>query len=39
MQGEKILQPLERRSLPNGVANSVMREKLSMARVNHNKQV
>jgi hypothetical protein len=32
MEGEKVLQPLERRSLPNRVANSVTREKLSMAK-------
>jgi hypothetical protein len=39
MQGEKTLQPLETRSLPSGVINSVMREKLSMASVNHKKHV
>jgi hypothetical protein len=32
MQEEKVLQPLEGISLPNGVANSVRREKLSMAK-------
>jgi hypothetical protein len=39
MQGEKVLQPLEIRSLPSGVASSVTREKLSMERVNHKRQV
>ena len=32
MQDEKVLQPLEGISLPSGVANSVTREKLSMAK-------
>jgi hypothetical protein len=32
MQEEKILQPLEGRSLPSGVANFVMKEKLSMVK-------
>jgi hypothetical protein len=32
MQEEKVLQPLEGRSLPNGVSISIMREKLSMAK-------
>jgi hypothetical protein len=32
MQEEKVLQPLEGRSLPSGVTISVMREKLSMAK-------
>jgi hypothetical protein len=32
MQEEKILQPLEGRSLPSGVTISVTREKLSMAK-------
>ena len=32
MQEEKVLQPLEGRSLPSMVANSVMREKISMVK-------
>ena len=32
MQEEKILQPLEGRSLPSGVAISVTRETLSMSK-------
>jgi hypothetical protein len=32
MQEEKVLQPLEGRSLPSMVANSFMREKISMAK-------
>jgi hypothetical protein len=32
MQEEKVLQPLEGRSLPSGVTISVTREKLSMAK-------
>ena len=32
MQEEKVLQPLEGRSLPSMVTNSVMREKLSMEK-------
>jgi hypothetical protein len=32
MQEEKVLQPLEGRSIPSGVTISVTREKLSMAK-------
>jgi hypothetical protein len=32
MQEEKVLQPLEGRTIPSGVAIFVMREKLSMAK-------
>jgi hypothetical protein len=32
MQEEKVLQPLEGISIPTGVANSITREKLSMAK-------
>jgi hypothetical protein len=32
MQEEKVLQPLEGRSIPNGVSIFVTREKISMAK-------
>jgi hypothetical protein len=35
MQGETILQTLKNKIFPSGVAILVMREKLSMARVDH----